>query len=621
MNVSDRRKRQTAGAAVSAVGVVLLGVPAYDVWDDLTNLQGWSVGSTLLENSIPALFALLLVVGGIWLARRDWQPTYAFDVAKWTLGGMAIAAALFTWIVLMQLWVMGGLKPYVLAMEGVLIGGLASFVGGVYYAQREKSRDRMVYENTRMSALFSNTSDYIATARVGDDIDIDEINDTFRRSDRDPEALCLAAVEAADLDGLQSVLWHAQEDQIISTRYTTAEGREYLARIVPLSDGDGIAEVFFVFTDITEQTRLAREVAAKERIEYLHAVVSELAGVDEAGEAYDLAIDAVEDAIDADAVVLAEDGVPARTRGTNELLDPAAADRADNAVDVVGAGGRAIRNDTEDGEVLTVRAGARVVIQTLLTDGEFDESEVTALELLATHLRGTLDRLQRQRTLAEEHERLQFMNRVVRHDLLDGMNVLVTQLQLLEGHVDEERQERLDTLRGRVDDMVDLLETMRTFMKTVVGDSEREFGPVSLADTVDHQVGKLREEHPEATVEVDVPDLTVRADDLLSEVIRNLLSNAVEHGREEAPTIRVTAEADERTVSLSVGDDGPGIPPDQRATVFEQGERGPRSSGTGIGLYLVEQLVTDYGGSVEVGESDLGGARFCLRFPRITETR
>jgi len=71
-------------------------------------------------------------------------------------------------------------------------------------------------------------------------------------------------------------------------------------------------------------------------------------------------------------------------------------------------------------------------------------------------------------------------------------------------------------------------------------------------------------------------------------------------------------------VRVRIADDGPGIPPEQRRLVFERGEKGRGSSGTGFGLYFVDSMVESYDGRIWVEESDSGGAAFVIELP-LTE--
>jgi signal transduction histidine kinase len=73
-----------------------------------------------------------------------------------------------------------------------------------------------------------------------------------------------------------------------------------------------------------------------------------------------------------------------------------------------------------------------------------------------------------------------------------------------------------------------------------------------------------------------------------------------------------------RPGSLAVDDDGPGIPPAERARVFERFWRGAGAApgGSGLGLAIAGWIVDRHGGRIEVADSTLGGARFCVTLPR-----
>lgn len=102
-----------------------------------------------------------------------------------------------------------------------------------------------------------------------------------------------------------------------------------------------------------------------------------------------------------------------------------------------------------------------------------------------------------------------------------------------------------------------------------------------------------------------------------TELAGNLLDNAFKWCRHR---IRIAAaqlqvsDTRRRGLQLVVEDDGPGIPLDERTHVLERGARlDERVSGQGIGLSIVRDLVEVSGGTVEIGESELGGARICVR--------
>lgn len=101
---------------------------------------------------------------------------------------------------------------------------------------------------------------------------------------------------------------------------------------------------------------------------------------------------------------------------------------------------------------------------------------------------------------------------------------------------------------------------------------------------------------------------------LLQQVITNLLLNACEATREGGRVeLVVSGEGDEAV--LEVHDDGPGVPIERRANLFDALTT-TKATGSGLGLFSVRACVQVMGGEVEVGDSPLGGARFRVRLPR-----
>jgi signal transduction histidine kinase len=122
-------------------------------------------------------------------------------------------------------------------------------------------------------------------------------------------------------------------------------------------------------------------------------------------------------------------------------------------------------------------------------------------------------------------------------------------------------------------------------------------------------------------VPVDVADVSagrVRGDQRqLAQLLRNLVDNAVRHAR---ATVAIGVRVDGDRVVLTVDDDGDGIPDADRARVFERFARldegrGRDEGGAGLGLALVQRVATAHQGTVDVGTSALGGARFVVRLP------
>jgi signal transduction histidine kinase len=211
--------------------------------------------------------------------------------------------------------------------------------------------------------------------------------------------------------------------------------------------------------------------------------------------------------------------------------------------------------------------------------------------VLLMHLDITARRLAEER-VERKNERLQRVAGILSHDLRNPLNVALGRLASLDADPDE-------TARIR-----DALERMQDIVADAL---------VLAQGTVDERVlidldGAARDawasiQAPDATLAVDA-DVTVDADpSLLAHLFENLFRNAVQHG---GPDVRVSVEA--LPDGFAVTDDGPGIPEDELATVFDTGFT-TAEDGTGLGLAIVDLVAEAHGWSVDAVPTD-GGARF-----------
>jgi len=105
--------------------------------------------------------------------------------------------------------------------------------------------------------------------------------------------------------------------------------------------------------------------------------------------------------------------------------------------------------------------------------------------------------------------------------------------------------------------------------------------------------------------------------DALKRVLRNLIDNAVRYGQRA----RVGVTVDESDICIHIEDDGPGIPAEMRARIFDpfvrlEESRSQETGGIGLGLAIARTIAHAHGGDIEVADSDAGGAVFTVRLPR-----
>jgi PAS domain S-box-containing protein len=249
---------------------------------------------------------------------------------------------------------------------------------------------------------------------------------------------------------------------------------------------------------------------------------------------------------------------------------------------------------------------------------DFDDTEETLVELLATSLRTALDRvereteLRRQRNeLRERNERLDQFASVVSHDLRNPLNVASGHLELAREEFDTTH---LDAVANAHERMISLVDDLLTIARE--GDEATELQPVDLAELATG----CWEGVETAGATLEAPDEhRIRADPgRARQLLENLFRNAVEHGRadggthDEADPDRLTVRVGTLDDGFYVEDDGVGIRPEGRERLFEVGYS-TSQDGTGFGLAIVEQVADAHGWDVSVTEGSDGGARFEIR--------
>jgi PAS domain S-box-containing protein len=241
------------------------------------------------------------------------------------------------------------------------------------------------------------------------------------------------------------------------------------------------------------------------------------------------------------------------------------------------------------------RSGDRYVIDQTIAPVEGDSGEIE--HFVAVNVDIT-ERKEYEQELQQENERLDEFAGVISHDLRNPLSVAQSRLTLLEEEFESEHLNPIHTALERMEEIID--DTLTLAYK---GQRVGEIKPVNISDAI----GKCWETVASSADALEVEDdFTVLADpDRIRHICENLLRNAIEHGTDEV-TVRI-GRVNENTIYIE--DDGPGIPEDERDTVFDPGYSTNRD-GTGLGLAIVKGLAEAHGWDITLTESESGGARF-----------
>jgi two-component system osmolarity sensor histidine kinase EnvZ len=195
----------------------------------------------------------------------------------------------------------------------------------------------------------------------------------------------------------------------------------------------------------------------------------------------------------------------------------------------------------------------------------------------------------------------------VSHDLRTILTRFKLELALLEESAE------IEAMKKDVDEMARMLEAYIAFAR---GDSGEQSAPTDMAAFLDElKVDAERNGHTSRVVFHGHPIVTVRPA-AFKRCLGNLVSNAARH----ADTIAITGHRDHRWLSLTVDDDGPGIPPHLREDVFKpflrlDHARNQDQGGTGLGLAIARDIARSHGGDILLTDSPLGGLRATVRVP------
>ena len=254
--------------------------------------------------------------------------------------------------------------------------------------------------------------------------------------------------------------------------------------------------------------------------------------------------------------------------------------------------------------------------------GELSPEASRALELLAHQVVDVLELRRAARTLSRTNAELTNFAGQVSHDLRNPLNavsgfieVAADDPELAHAPHAAEALARAESAVLRMDSMiVDLLDYAKTGGAIASRpDVDLERVVRAVADDLD---AALRESHGRLVCDASV---VVTGDEtLLQALLQNLIANAVKFSAVAGiePFIEVSAQRVSGGWRVSVDDNGPGVPVEDRERVFVAMERGDRTApGIGLGLATCRRIVEAHGGLIGIEESYLGGASFWFVLP------
>lgn len=233
-------------------------------------------------------------------------------------------------------------------------------------------------------------------------------------------------------------------------------------------------------------------------------------------------------------------------------------------------------------------------------------------------LEQTYDLSQAQRRIRKREQRLAVLNRALRHNIRNDLNVIAGNLDLLRESADLSLTEHewLTTAQDHVDDVLEMSTKARHIEQTL---SNSQVEPTDLGEAIEGVVATIETEFPAARVVIRGDrHVTALADTNLEVALLELATNAIVHQKSEAPSVTFDISIPEGgPVRLEIRNPGPPIP-DQDRRALRVGQETPLEHGTGLGLWIVKWVVEEANGRLYFPDGD-EECRVGIELPRVTE--
>ena len=258
----------------------------------------------------------------------------------------------------------------------------------------------------------------------------------------------------------------------------------------------------------------------------------------------------------------------------------------------------------------------------------FTESEVETAHAIANHLASVITRFTAMEKLEDTVRQNELFAGVLAHDLRNPLGAMTTAAQLLLMRLEGDRTsgERERRPLGRILEsgqrMNTMIEQLLDFTRLRTGGGMPiEPCDTDLEDLCRQVVDELEMANPERRIERRVAgELRGSWDpDRLLQLLSNLIANACQHGRRDAPVTVLLDGTSTREVEIEIANEG-AIPDALLPHLFSPfrstQHRRDRSRGLGLGLYIVREIVRGHGGTISVTSTEAEGTRFAIRLPR-----
>jgi len=580
--------RILVGCVLLVTGTGLAGVALLDIYEDVI-IGDKSLILNIAENLLPLFFHVSIIAVGVWLLTSDVERHHVERVGQWFLLALVSVSILGFWVYLFQI-LQDSIKPLFVFAHLLGAAGAAGIAIGMYDAQ-QTSREQ---ELEQYEAIVGSIQDQVYVLDSNGRFVF--VNEPFARFvGRTVEELLGADVDTVFGDATTvrteaaSIANEKKETAQLDVSVTTSEGSipcETTLSYMPGAVGGAVG----VVRDVSHREAVEAELESeRSRLSILYQSVPDPIAETELRDSPELQTE----------VLSVNDEFE---RQFNTSTESAQGNEIGTVVH--DAAGEPIRPTTTEPHESEISCRTADGIRTfLLRTVPFDIDGRREAYWLFTDI---TDQTMRQR-------RLKVLNRVMRHNLRNDMTVLINYAEVLATHEDDDVAETASNVVDTAKDIVSMGNRLKRIDEMIEGKGTRQARPVT--DIVDAALEEAAINGNDVGVDI-TDEYAVTADNTLEEAIAELVTNAFEHNDREKPAVSIAVDTyDEQWVEISVVDDGPGLPEQERIP-FEDGDVTQLNHASGLGLWMVSWTVSSLGGELSVEENLPRGTTINIRLPQ-----
>jgi len=222
-------------------------------------------------------------------------------------------------------------------------------------------------------------------------------------------------------------------------------------------------------------------------------------------------------------------------------------------------------------------------------------------------IRDITERKQAEQELKISRERLKTANSILRHDITNDLTVIKSAVDI---YRDERDETMIDEIEKRVKKSIETIHNQKDQMAFL--DTHADLDEYDVKQVVQDVI----KNYPDLEFKITGSG-NAYADNALYSVFDNIISNAVRHGKTTQLDIDIIPGKEHCEIRFK--DYGTGVPDEIKDKIFDEGYHYGKTGHTGIGLYIVQQTVEEYGGEVTVEDNKPHGAIFIIRMKKMIE--